>query len=184
MKVISIMSNRMCGAFTALVIATFSSVFSIAPLAANAQINNSNAPQKVSQARRQSLPNLKLSQQQIKKINQIRSNQKIQIKNFLTLEQIKRIQTDLKAGKNPRQIVASIRFTQQQKNQLRTIMLNSQTLMEGVLTPSQRKTLIEWRANRQNEGSTITGGRMSYEDKVRYNYILQGGPTLEFPSSW
>ncbi len=123
--------------------------FSITPLAANAQAN-SNAPQRVSQAKNQG-PDLKLSQQQIGKITEIRSNTRTQIQNVLTPQQRQKIQTDLQAGKNPRQVFASIRFTQKQQQQLRDIMMGSQRLMEGVLTPKQKQTLERWRSTQRSQ---------------------------------
>ncbi|NJS15944.1 MAG: hypothetical protein HC787_00835 [Nostocaceae cyanobacterium CSU_2_110] len=62
--------------------------FSITPLAANAQVNsNTNAPQRVSQATPQKPPELKLSEQQINKINQIRSTTRNKIQSVLTEQQ-------------------------------------------------------------------------------------------------
>lgn len=127
--------------------------FSITPLAANAQVN-SNAPQRVAQANRPSPPDLKLSQQQIGKITQIRTKTRDQIQAVLTADQRKKIQTDLQAGKPPQQVFASIQFTQEQQKQLQDIMVGSQRQMEGVLNAQQKKTLEQWRANirRQRQG--------------------------------
>ncbi|MGB3759159.1 MAG: hypothetical protein WBA07_22730 [Rivularia sp. (in: cyanobacteria)] len=148
------MFNRMRAVtFAAFMLATVSSAFTILPLAANAQFN-SNAPQKVSQARGQNLPNLQLSQQQINAITEIRSKTRTQIQNVLTAQQRQKIQDDLQVGKNPQQVFASIQFTQQQQNQLQTIMLYSQKQMESVLTPAQKRTLLQWRANQSNENRT------------------------------
>ena len=90
--------------------------FSITPLAANAQVN-SNAPQRVAQANRPSPPDLKLSQQQISKITEIRTKTRNQIQAVLTKQQRDKIQTDLQAGKSPQQVFASIQFTQTQQNE-------------------------------------------------------------------
>ncbi|MEO1378215.1 MAG: hypothetical protein AAFW70_28865 [Cyanobacteria bacterium J06635_10] len=124
--------------------------FSITPLAANAQVN-SNAPQRVSQAKPQNPPDLKLSQKQIGEINKIRTNTRTKIQNVLTPEQRQKIQTDLQAGKNARQVFASIQFTQKQQNELKTIMEDSQKQMEGVLNATQKKTLNEWRSNLRSQ---------------------------------
>ncbi|MEM9926056.1 MAG: Spy/CpxP family protein refolding chaperone [Cyanobacteria bacterium P01_D01_bin.50] len=126
--------------------------FSITPLAANAQVN-SNAPLRVSQAKPQNPPDLKLSKKQIGEINEIRSNTRTEIQNVLTPQQHEQIKTDLQAGKNARQVFADIQstFTQKQQNQLRDIMINSQKKMEGVLTPAQKKTLNEWRDNLRSQ---------------------------------
>ncbi|MEA5596314.1 hypothetical protein [Rivularia sp. UHCC 0363] len=124
--------------------------FSITPLAANAQVNSNNAP-KISQARPQSAPELKLSQQQINKINQIRSSTRDKIQNVLTKEQRQQIQSDLQAGKQPQQVFASIQFTKQQEAQLQTIMVGSQKEMEGVLDAQQKKTLEAWRAAQRSQ---------------------------------
>jgi len=124
--------------------------FSITPLAVNAQVN-SNAPQRVSQANRQSPPDLKLSQPQIQKITQIRSKTRDQIQAVLTKQQRDKIQTDLQAGKNPQQVFASIQFTQKQQEELRSIMVGSQKQMEGVLDAKQKKILNEWRASQRGQ---------------------------------
>ncbi|BAY83322.1 hypothetical protein NIES267_28090 [Calothrix parasitica NIES-267] len=124
--------------------------FSITPLAVNAQVN-SNAPQRVSQANRQSPPDLKLSQQQISKITQIRSKTRDQIQAVLTKQQRDKIQSDLQAGKNPQQVFASIQFTQKQQEELRNIMVGSQKQMEGVLDAKQKKILNEWRASQRGQ---------------------------------
>ncbi len=117
--------------------------FSVTPLAANAQVN-SNAPQRVSQAR-PTPPDLKLSQQQISKINQIRSNTRTQIQNVLTDKQRLQIKTDLEKGKKPQEVFGSINFNQQQQNQLRRIIVTSQKEMEDVLNDKQKKILEQWR---------------------------------------
>lgn len=144
------MFNRMRAvSFAALILATVSSGLTILPLAANAQLN-SNAPQKVSQARGQNAPNLQLSQQQINAITEIRSKTRTQIQNVLSVGQRQKIQYDLQMGKNPQQVFASIQFTRQQQNQLRTIMINSQNQMVSVLTPAQKRILLQWRASRQS----------------------------------
>ena len=124
--------------------------FSIIPLAANAQVN-SNVSQKISQANRPSPPDLKLSEPQIEKIKEIRSNTRTEIQNVLTDQQRQKIQSDLQAGKDARQVFASIQFTQQQQNQLRNIMEKSQQDMEKVLTPAQKKTLNDWRATQRSQ---------------------------------
>ena len=124
--------------------------FSITPLAANAQVN-SNAPQRVSQAKPQSPPDLKLSQKQIGEINEIRSDTRTKIQNVLTPKQREKIKTDLEAGKNARQVFASIQFSQQQQNELKNIMETSQRQMEGVLNATQKKTLNEWRNNLRSQ---------------------------------
>ncbi|MEM1395685.1 MAG: hypothetical protein AAF757_23185 [Cyanobacteria bacterium P01_D01_bin.116] len=124
--------------------------FSITPLAANAQVN-SNAPQRVAQANRPSPPDLKLSQQQISKITEIRTKTRNQIQAVLTKQQRDKIQTDLQAGKSPQQVFASIQFTQKQQNELRNIMVGSQQQMEGVLDAKQKKILNEWRANQRSQ---------------------------------
>ncbi|MEB3215101.1 MAG: hypothetical protein VKN72_02430 [Nostocales cyanobacterium 94392] len=130
----------------------FAVAFSITPLAANAQVNpNANAPQRVSQATPQNPPELKLSQQQINKINEIRSTTRNKIQNVLTPQQRQKIQTDLQAGVNPQQVFASIQFTQQQQSQLQNIMVTSQKEMEGVLTPQQKQTLEKWRASQRSQ---------------------------------
>ena len=126
--------------------------FSITPLAANAQVNsNTNAPQRVSQATPQQPPELKLSEQQINKINEIRSTTRNKIQSVLTEQQRQKIQTDLQAGVNPQQVFASIQFTQQQQSQLQNIMVTSQKEMEGVLTPQQKQTLEKWRASQRSQ---------------------------------
>lgn len=135
--------------FAALMLATVSSAFTILPLAAKAQVNNT-APQKVSQARGQNTPNLQLSQYQINAISEIRSKTRTQIQNVLTPQQRQKIQYDLQMGKNPQQVFASIQFTRQQQNQLRAIMMNSHNQKESVLTPTQKRTILQWRANRQS----------------------------------
>ncbi|MGD1913553.1 MAG: P pilus assembly/Cpx signaling pathway, periplasmic inhibitor/zinc-resistance associated protein [Rivularia sp. (in: cyanobacteria)] len=124
--------------------------FSITPLAVNAQVN-SNAPQRVSQAKPQSPPDLKLSQKQIGEINEIRSDTRTKIQNVLTPKQREKIKTDLEAGKNARQVFASIQFSQQQQNELKNIMETSQRQMEGVLNATQKKTLNEWRNNLRSQ---------------------------------
>jgi len=124
--------------------------FSIAPLAANAQVK-SNAPQRVAQANRPSPPDLKLSQQQINKITQIRTKTRDQIQAVLTKPQRDKIQSDLQAGKNPQQVFASIQFTQAQQKELRNIMVGSQQQMEGVLDAKQKKILNEWRASQRSQ---------------------------------
>lgn len=124
---------------------------SVTPLAANAQVN-SNAPQRVAQANnRPSPPDLKLSQQQIQKITQIRSKTRDQIQAVLTKQQRDKIQTDLQAGKNPQQVFASIQFTQKQQEELRNIMVGSQGEMEDVLNAKQKKILNEWRAKQRGQ---------------------------------
>ncbi len=124
--------------------------FSITPLAANAQVN-SNAPQRVAQANRPSPPDLKLSQAQINKITQIRSQARDQIQAVLTAEQRTKIQTDLQAGKPPQQVFASIQFTEKQQKELGNIMGESQKNMEDVLTAQQKKILNEWRASQTRQ---------------------------------
>ncbi|MEL6462123.1 MAG: hypothetical protein AAFX46_09465 [Cyanobacteria bacterium J06636_27] len=124
--------------------------FSITPLAANAQVN-SNTPQRVAQANRPSPPDLKLSQQQIQKITQIRSKTRDQIQAVLTKQQRDKIQSDLQAGKNPQQVFASIQFTKKQQEELRSIMVGSQRQMEGLLDAKQKKVLNEWRANQRSQ---------------------------------
>lgn len=183
----------MGAAFTALMLTTFSSLFSIATLAANAQIK-SNAPQKISQARRQSLPNLQLSQQQINTINQIRSITSTQVQNVLTPQQRQYIQTNLQAGRNPQQVFASIRLTQQQQNQIGNIMKNSQALMLRVLTPAQKRALVQWQANRQggrnNANRTIQDARRYITTLQRQNFEIWKQQQFHdsmmnaFPGTW
>ena len=97
------------------------------------------------------IPDLKLSQQQINKITQIRSKTRDQIQAVLTPEQKNKIQTDLQAGKPPQQVFASIQFTQKQQDELRNIMQGSQKNMEGVLDAKQKKILNEWRASQTRQ---------------------------------
>jgi len=129
----------------------FAVAFSITPLAANAQVNSNTAPQRVSQATPQNPPELKLSEQQINKINEIRSSTRNKIQNVLTPQQRQKIETDLQAGVNPQQVFASIQFTQQQQSQLQNIMVTSQKEMEGVLTAQQKQTLEKWRASQRSQ---------------------------------
>ncbi|AFY55578.1 P pilus assembly/Cpx signaling pathway, periplasmic inhibitor/zinc-resistance associated protein [Rivularia sp. PCC 7116] len=125
--------------------------FSITPLAVNAQVNN-KAPQRVSQAKRPPSPSeLKLTQEQMKQINEILSNRSTQMQNVLTQQQRQKIQTDLKAGKNPREVFASIDLSKQQEGQLRTIALNSQKRIEAVLTTEQKNKIKKWQAEQQGQ---------------------------------
>ena len=125
--------------------------FSITPLAANAQKTNSNSPQRVSQANpARSGPQLDLSQQQIAKIREIRSNTRTQIQNVFTPQQRKKIQDDLKAGKQPQEAFGSVKFSVAQQNQLRSIIEKSQLQMEGVLDAKQKKILAQWRAQQRS----------------------------------
>ncbi len=96
-------------------------------------------------------PDLKLSQQQIQKITQIRSKTRDQIQAVLTPKQRTQIQTDLKAGKPPQQVFASIQFTGPQQEELRNIMVGSQQAMENVLDAKQKKILNEWRASQTRQ---------------------------------
>jgi Spy/CpxP family protein refolding chaperone len=125
--------------------------FSITPLAANAQVKNSNAPQRVSQAAPQSSPNIELSPQQLQGIQKIREQTRVQIQAVLTKAQREQIQRDLQAGKQPQQVFASIQFTNDQQKKLRDIMVNSQVQTENLLTPEQKQELQKWRASQRRQ---------------------------------
>ena len=110
--------------------------FSITPLAANAQVN-SDAPQKISQARPPSASELKLTQEQMTQINKILADRSIQMRQTLTAAQRQKIQTDLQAGKNPQAVLQEVKFTPEQEKQLQNIMRQSQEKIYALLTPEQ-----------------------------------------------
>lgn len=147
LKKLSLLAGALCRRHLAPLIAV---AFSITPLAANAQVN-SNAPQRVAQAKNGQGPQLNLSSQQKEQLNQIRSKIGDQIQAVLTDDQRKKIQDDLKAGKPPQQVFASIQFTEPQKVQLQNIWATSQKQMIDVLNPQQKETLEKWYASQRNQ---------------------------------
>ena len=124
--------------------------FSITPLAANAQVN-SDAPQKISQARPPSASELKLTQEQMTQINKILADRSTQMQATLTAAQRQKIQTDLQAGKNPQQVLREVKFSPEQEKQLRNIMITSQRNIEKTLTPEQMKKIQQWRATQRRQ---------------------------------
>ncbi|MGB3653545.1 MAG: hypothetical protein WBA41_20345 [Rivularia sp. (in: cyanobacteria)] len=126
--------------------------FSITPLAANAQVN-SDAPQKISQARPPSASDLELNQEQMTQINKILADRSRQMQATLTAAQRDKIKKDLEAGKNPQQVLSEVKFSPEQEKQLRNIMVTSQRGIEALLTPEQMKKIQEWRATQGRQGT-------------------------------
>ncbi len=124
--------------------------FSITPLAANAQVN-SDAPQKISQARPPSASELKLTQEQMTQINKILADRSIQMQQTLTAAQTEKIKKDLEAGKNPRQVLSEVKFSTAQEKQLRKIMQQSQEKIYALLNPEQLKKIQEWNATQRRQ---------------------------------
>ncbi len=124
--------------------------FSITPLAANAQVN-SDAPQKISQARPPSVSELKLTQEQMTQLNKIVADRSRQMSETLTAAQRQKIQEDLKAGKNAREVLGGVKFTPEQQKQFQNIWITSQGKINELLTPEQKEIIQRWNATQRRQ---------------------------------